>query len=68
MKLIIQTMREEYSKDSVKQGMTVGDLMNYLQWYDADTEIILSFDSGYTYGAIREERINEDWEDERGEE
>ena len=65
MKLIINAMRESYSKDDV-QTMTVGELKAFLEDFDDDTRIILSHDRGYTYGGIRESLMEEDYEDEGG--
>ena len=44
--------------------MTVGELMAFLENYDENTPVYLSFDNGYTYGGITEERFEEDYEEE----
>lgn len=41
--------------------MTVGELRAFLEDYDEDTPIYLSFDSGYTYGGITEDRFEENY-------
>lgn len=56
-KLIINTMREGYGVDQIKNTMTVADLKALLDDYDDETPIYLSFDNGYTYGGITEERV-----------
>ena len=65
-RLIINTMREAYSTEDVRRTMTVGELKGFLEDFDEDTEIMLSFDNGYTFGGITESRIylegDEDWE------
>lgn len=64
MTLVLEVVREVYGKEDIIGGMTVGELRRFLKWYDDDTKIVLSHDNGYTYGAIREENFEEDWEDE----
>lgn len=54
-KLIINTMREGYGVDQIKNTMTVADLKALLEDYDDEIPIYLSFDNGYTYGGITEE-------------
>lgn len=60
-KLTLNTMREGYGIDQVRETMTVGELMNFLAQYDDDTPVFLSFDNGYTYGGITEQRFEEDY-------
>ncbi len=67
-KLLYQTFRESYGIDQVRQTMTVGELIEFLTNYDADTPIYLSFDRGYTYGGITDDRFEEDYEEEAEEE
>lgn len=55
--VIIETKREAHSVHDVR-SLTVGQLISELQHYDSDTPVILSFDSGYTFGGIRSNRIN----------
>lgn len=66
-RLIINAMRESYGKDDLRT-MTVGELKSLLEDYDDDAEIVLSHDSGYTYGGIRQELIEEEYDDEEEEE
>ena len=63
MRLIINAMRESYGKDDVRT-ITVGELKQLLEDYDDEAEIVLSHDSGYTYGGLRPELIEEDYEEE----
>lgn len=56
-KLIINTMREGYGLDQIKNTMTVAELKALLDDYEDETPIYLSFDNGYTYGGIIEERV-----------
>lgn len=67
-KLLYQTFREGYGIDQVRQTMTVGELIEFLGNYDEDTPIYLSFDRGYTYVGITEDRFEEDYEEEAEEE
>ena len=48
--------------------MTAGELINFLAQYDEDTPIYLSFDNGYTYGGITEERFEEDYGEDKDDE
>ena len=63
-KLIINTSRDAYSVKDILNTMTVGDLKAFLEDLEDDTPIYLSFDNGYTYGAIKENTMEVDYEDE----
>ena len=63
-KLIYSTFREGYGVDQISRTMTVGELISFLEDYDEDTPIYLSFDNGYTYGGIIEARFEENYDDE----
>jgi hypothetical protein len=52
MPVIIETTREGYALDQVRHTLTVRELKDYLNEFDDDAKIYLSFDSGYTYGGI----------------
>jgi hypothetical protein len=67
-KLIYSTFREGYGIDQVNRTMTAGELINFLAQYDEDTPIYLSFDNGYTYGGITEERFEEDYGEDKDDE
>lgn len=56
-KLIYNTFREGYGIDQIRRTMTIGELISFLSDFDGDTPIYLSFDSGYTYGGITENRF-----------
>ena len=55
--LIYSTFREGYGPDQVRKTMTVGELIVFLEDYDEDTPVYLSFDNGYTYGGINREEF-----------
>ena len=67
-KLILNTMREGYAVDQIKRTMTVAELRDFLEDYDDETSVYLSFDNGYTYGGITESKFelkeNYDWEED----
>ncbi len=66
--LILNTMREGYGTDQVKETMTAGELIRLLEDYDEDTKIYLAFDSRYTYGGILEQRFEEEDDEENEDE
>lgn len=57
--LIYSTLREGYGLDQIKRTMTVAELINYLDDFDDDMKVYLSFDNGYTYGGITANRFEE---------
>lgn len=57
-KLIINTNKDAYSTNQISYTMTVGDLKAFLEDLEDDTLIYLSFDGGYTYGALRDDRMD----------
>lgn len=63
-KLLIQTLREGYGIDQIRRTMTVGELIDFLGNYDEDTPVYLSFDNGYTYGGITENRFDDNCEED----
>ena len=65
-KLILNTMREGYAIDQIKRTMTVAELRAFLEDYDDETPVYLSFDNGYTYGGINEEKfeLEENYDEE----
>ena len=50
--LYIDAQREGYAIDQVRQTMTVGELIDYLEQFSEDTQVFLRHDGGYTYGGI----------------
>ena len=50
--------------DCVVRTMTVAELIAALEEFDEDTPVILSHDSGYTYGGIRYDLMEEEDEDD----
>ena len=67
-KLTYSTFREGYGTDQIRKTMTVGELIAFLEDYDKDTPMYLSFDNGYTYGGITEDRFEEDYGEDGKEE
>jgi hypothetical protein len=67
-KLIYSTFREGYSLDQIRNTMTVGELIAFLEDFDKDTPIYLGFDNGYIYGRISEQRFEESYDEEGDEE
>ena len=65
-KLFIDTNRDGYSTDQCESTMTVKELIECLEQYDGETMVYFRNDSGYTYGSIDEDDINdtEDGDDE----
>lgn len=63
-KLIIIANKDSYSTDDIYNTMTVGDLKSFLNDMEDDTPIYLSFDGGYTYGALRDDRMDIEYGDE----
>lgn len=62
-RLIIMAMRESYGKDDLRT-MTVRELREALEEFDDDMPVILSHDSGYTYGGIRYDLMEEEEDEE----
>lgn len=62
-KIIIDAMREGYGTDQIRETMTVGELIEFLQDYDEDLPVYLGHDRQgygfYTYGGITPRRIEE---------
>ena len=67
--LYINAEREGYAIDQIRNTMTVGELISYLEQFDEETPVYLKHDRGYTYGAIKESRFeDEEIEEEEVEE
>jgi hypothetical protein len=62
-RLIILAEREAYGWDEVRT-MTVRELREALEEFDDDAKVILSHDSGYTYGGIRYGMMEEQGDEE----
>ena len=62
-RLIISAMRESYGKDDVRT-MTVAELIAALEEFDDDMPVLMSHDSGYTYGGIRYDLMEEEEDEE----
>jgi len=65
--VIINANRTGYSTSQIKNTMTVGELIEFLQGFDEDSRIYLSHDNGYTYGGITCSDIDEVETDEDNE-
>lgn len=50
--LFINGNRNGYSPDQCGRTLTVGELIELLEYYDEDTPMFLRNDNGYTYGSI----------------
>lgn len=62
-KLVIDTAREGYGTDQIRQTMTVGELIEALSRFDEDMPIYIGNDrqrggSWYTYGGIKWDDLN----------
>lgn len=58
--LLFNTWRDEHSASvAAEKTMTVGELREFLEYYDDDLPVILSFDGGYTYGMVKDARFEE---------
>lgn len=64
MALVLNTLREGYALDQIRRTMTAGELIAFLQDYDEDTPVYLSFDRNYTYGSITEDKFTDTEEEE----
>ena len=51
-RIVLEAVVDAYSVDDVKNQITVGDLIAFLEQFDDTDEVVLSFDNGYTYGGI----------------
>lgn len=68
MVLTIDGRREGYAPDQIRNTMTVGELIAYLDQYDEETPVMINNDNGYTYGSIDYDSFREEEEDEYEEE
>lgn len=57
--LMYKTFREGYGIDQIWETMTVGELISFLESFDEDKPVYLSFDNDYTYGGITESHFEE---------
>ena len=65
-KLILDAMPQGYATYQIKRTMTVAELRDFLEDYDDETPVYLSFDNGYTYGGITESNfeLEENYDEE----
>lgn len=66
-KIFIRGKRNGYTPKQCGYTMTVGDLIDLLEYIDRDTPIYLENDNGYTFGSITEDDIFGDEENEENE-
>lgn len=64
--LIVETPREGYGVDQIRETMTVAEMIEFLEQFDGDTEIYTSHDNGYTYGGFQSWHFTERYVDENG--
>ena len=57
--VIINANRDGYTPGQCGSTMTIGELIDELEYYNRDLPVYLSHDNGYTYGALSEELIRE---------
>ena len=65
--VVFEARRTGYGIDQIAdRAMTVGELIDLLSDYNEDTLVVMSHDSGYTFGSISEGEFYEAFEDENG--
>ena len=72
--IVFEASREGYGIDQIREPLTVGDLMAFLEDVDPDRIVILIHDRGYTYGTLRLDEVSfkystegdygEEWEED----
>lgn len=62
MVITFEAEREGYTRGQVSAPLTVGELREFLEQYEDETQIFLSHDRGYTYGTLRLSEVEESWE------
>lgn len=63
--VVIDAVKDGYSpKQVASSAMTVQELIEELKYFNPEDKVILSFDNGYTYGALRSANICSDYEDD----
>lgn len=66
--VFIEGRRNGYGTDQIRNTMTVGELIAYLQDFDEDAKIYLKNDNGYTFGSITQSSFEEEWEEDEEDE
>jgi hypothetical protein len=64
MAIFIDTKRNGYDPKQCGKTLTVRELIEVLEGFDPDAKILLRNDGGYTYGSIRYEDIDEEFDEE----
>lgn len=62
--LVLNVEREGYAPDQVRDTMTVGELIRFLEDYDKDRKVYIAHDNHYTFSGIREQNFEDDYEEE----
>lgn len=58
--LLLDARRDAYGISDVADGtMTVRELIQFLEDFDEDSKVVLSYDNGYTYGRVAARRFSE---------
>lgn len=55
----ISVTRDGYNSKQISSTMTVADLISRLQDFDRNSPVYISFDGGYTVGALNEDALQE---------
>ena len=62
--VIMQTRREGYTPNQCGHTLTVNELIEYLSQFDGGAEVYTSHDDGYTYGSIKWQDMDEEFDEE----
>lgn len=62
--ITINGKRNGYAPNQCGKTLTVRELIELLEGFDPEEKIYIKNDGGYTYGSIRYDDIDEEWEDE----
>lgn len=66
--IYLETCREGYAINQIRETMSVSELIDYLQQFDEDAPVYFRNDNGYTYGGITPAQFSEEWVEEDTEE
>lgn len=57
-RVIIRANNEGYTPAQIRETMTVEELIGYLEQFDLNSHVYLSFDDGYTFGGLKPQDID----------
>ncbi len=57
--VMIESNRTGYTTKQCGRTFTVGELIEFLEQFDEELPVYLSYDNGYTYGSINESCVEE---------